>query len=120
MSNPVPQQAFPPGAPPPRKGPAIATRLVVVLLSSVLVLGYLLAVFLTGQFDADSAHQLADTLNRGASPVSLSFESLTDEILPATTLSKVLRVAEIAAGVGLTAIVLGALVYLARSRQRGS
>ena len=73
---------------------------------------------ITGQFDADSARELADALNRGASPLSLSFESSTDEMLPATTLSKVLRVAEIAAGVFLAAVVLGAAVHLTRSRQR--
>ena len=73
---------------------------------------------ITGQFDADSARELADALNRGASPLSLSFESSTDEMLAATTLSKVLRVAEIAAGVFLAAVVLGAAVHLTRSRQR--
>jgi preprotein translocase subunit SecD len=74
---------------------------------------------ITGQFDAESAHELADTLNRGASPVTLSFESSTDEMLPATALSKLLRVVEIAAGIGVTAIALSAAVYLGRGRQRG-
>jgi hypothetical protein len=47
VSNPAPQPAFPPGAPPRRNGPAAANRLVVMLLLAVLVLGYLLVVFLT-------------------------------------------------------------------------
>jgi preprotein translocase subunit SecD len=69
---------------------------------------------ITGNFTADSARDLADALNRGSSPVSLSFESSTDEMLPATTFSKVLRVAVIAAGLGLAVIAVGAVVYLAR------
>ena len=73
---------------------------------------------ITGQFDTDSSRDWP-RLDRGSSPLNLSFESSTDEILPATTLSKMLRVAEITAGVCLAAIVLGAVVYLARSRQRG-
>ena len=69
---------------------------------------------ITGNFTADSARELADALNRDSSPLSLSFESSADEMLPATTLSKVLRVAVIAVGLGLTMIVVGAAVYLAR------
>ena len=67
-----------------------------------------------GQFDADSARRLAETINRGASPLSLSFESSTDEIVSATTFSEMLRIVEIVAGVGLATIVLGAVVYLRR------
>ncbi len=74
---------------------------------------------ITGQFDAASARELADTLNRGSSPLSLSLKSSADEILLATTLSKVMRVAEIAVGVALGLVVLGAAVYFARGRQRG-
>jgi preprotein translocase subunit SecD len=69
---------------------------------------------ITGQFDTDSARELADALNRGSSPVSLSFESSADEMISATSLSKALRAVEIAAGVGLAVIVLGAVVYLRR------
>jgi preprotein translocase subunit SecD len=67
---------------------------------------------ITGKFDAGSARALADALDRGALPVSLSFESSVDEMLPATMLSKLLRIVEITAGVGLAVIVLGAVVYL--------
>jgi preprotein translocase subunit SecD len=68
---------------------------------------------ITGNFTADSARELVDALNRGSSPASLSFESSADEMLPATTFSKVLRVVVIAAGLGL-AVVVGAVVYLTR------
>jgi preprotein translocase subunit SecD len=69
---------------------------------------------ITGNFTADSARELADALNRGSSPLSLSFQSSADEMLPATTFSKVLRVAVIAAGLGLAVVAVGAVVYLAR------
>ena len=69
---------------------------------------------ITGQFDADSARRLAETINRGSSPLFLSFESSTDEMVSATTFSEMLRIVEIVAGVGLAAIVLGAVVYLRR------
>jgi protein-export membrane protein SecD len=69
---------------------------------------------ITGNFTADSARELVDALNRGSSPVSLSFESSADEMLPATTFSKVLRVAVIAVGLGLAVIVVGVVVYRAR------
>jgi preprotein translocase subunit SecD len=69
---------------------------------------------ITGNFTADSARELADALNGGSSPLSLSFESSADEILPATSFSKVLRVAVIAAGLGLAMVVVGAVVYVAR------
>jgi preprotein translocase subunit SecD len=69
---------------------------------------------ITGNFTADSARELADALNRGSSTFSLSFESSTDEMLPATTFSKVLRFAVIAAGLGLAVVAVGAVVYLAR------
>ncbi|HJT92588.1 MAG TPA: hypothetical protein VJ777_11675 [Mycobacterium sp.] len=69
---------------------------------------------ITGNFSADSARELVDVLNGGSSPLSLSFESSADEMLPATTFSKVLRVAVIAAGVGLAMVVVGAVVYVAR------
>jgi preprotein translocase subunit SecD len=68
---------------------------------------------ITGNFTADSARELVDALNFGSSPLSLSYESSADEILPATTLSKILRVAVIAVGLGLTVLVIGA-VYLTR------
>jgi preprotein translocase subunit SecD len=69
---------------------------------------------ITGNFTADSARELADALNGGSSPAALSFESSADEMLPATTFSKVLRVAVIAAGLGLALVVGGAVAYLAR------
>jgi preprotein translocase subunit SecD len=69
---------------------------------------------ITGNFTADSARELTDALNRGSSPLSLSFESSADEMLPATTFSKVLRVVVIAAGLGLAMASVGAVVYLAR------
>jgi preprotein translocase subunit SecD len=69
---------------------------------------------ITGNFTADSARKLVDALNRGSSPLSLTFESSADEMLPATTFSKVLRFAVIAAGLGLAMAVVGAVVYLAR------
>ena len=69
---------------------------------------------ITGDFTADSARELADALNGGSSTVSLSFESSADEMLPATTFSKVLRVAVVAAGAGLAMVAVGAAVYLAR------
>jgi protein-export membrane protein SecD len=69
---------------------------------------------ITGNFTADSARDLVDALNRGSSPLSLSFESSVDEILPATTFSKALRVAVVAAGVGLAMVGVGVVVYLAR------
>ncbi|MDV3126139.1 hypothetical protein M1247_14535 [Mycobacterium sp. 21AC1] len=47
MSELEPQPAFPPGAPPPRNGPTPVSRVAVILLVAVLVLGYLVAVFLT-------------------------------------------------------------------------
>ena len=69
---------------------------------------------ITGNFTADSARELVDALNRGSSPMSLSFESSADETLPATTFSKVLRGVVIAVGLGLAVIVVGAVVYRAR------
>ncbi|HET6733754.1 SecDF P1 head subdomain-containing protein [Mycobacterium sp.] len=68
---------------------------------------------ITGDFTADSARELVDALNRGSSPASLSFESSADEMLPATTFSKILRAAAIAVGLGL-ALVVGVVVYLVR------
>jgi protein-export membrane protein SecD len=69
---------------------------------------------ITGNFTGDFARELTDALNGDSSPVSLSFESSADEMLPATTFSTVLRVTVIAAGLGLTVIVVGAVAYLAR------
>jgi preprotein translocase subunit SecD len=69
---------------------------------------------ITGNFTADSARELADALNRGSSPLSLSFVSSADEMLPATTFSTVLRVAVITAGLGLAIVVVGAVLYQAR------
>lgn len=69
---------------------------------------------ITGNFTADSARELAGALSGGSSPLSLSFESSADEMLAATTFSKVSRVAVIAAGLGLVMVGVGAVVYLAR------
>jgi protein-export membrane protein SecD len=74
---------------------------------------------ITGNLTADSARDLADALNGDSSLASLSFESSADEMLPATTFSKVLRVAVIAAGLGLT-VVVGAVVYLPRRTRRST
>jgi preprotein translocase subunit SecD len=69
---------------------------------------------ITGNFTADSARELVDALNRGSSPLSLTFASSAVEMLPATTFSKVARVAVIAVGLGLAVTVVGAVVYRAR------
>lgn len=71
---------------------------------------------ITGNFTADSARELTDALNRGSSAPSLSYISSADEMLLATTFSKALRVAVIAAGLGLTVIVAGVVMYQARRR----
>ena len=70
MSNTVPPPAFPPGAPPPRSGPTAATRLVVMLLLAVLVLGYLLAVFLTREIwtGREGTRAIFATQTRDGSP----------------------------------------------------
>ncbi|MGV0742489.1 preprotein translocase subunit SecD [Mycolicibacterium sp. XJ870] len=72
---------------------------------------------ISGTFDADSAREMASMLASGSLPVSLAYESSRSEKLPATTISIVLRVLVIAAGIGLALLVLGAVVYLTR---RGS
>jgi preprotein translocase subunit SecD len=69
---------------------------------------------ISGNFTADSGRDLADALNRGPSPLPLSFESSADEILPSTMFSNVLRVVVIAAGLGLAIVVVCTVVYLAR------
>jgi protein-export membrane protein SecD len=69
---------------------------------------------ITGQFDADSARALADALNRGALPLTLSYESSTDATLPQTAATNLMRIIVIGAGVSVAVIVLGAAVYLRR------
>ncbi len=69
---------------------------------------------ITGQFDADSARALADALNRGALPLTLSYESSTEATLPQTAATNLMRIIVIGAGVSVAVIVLGAAVYLRR------
>jgi protein-export membrane protein SecD len=69
---------------------------------------------ITGDFTEDSARDLADALNRSISPSPATFASSADETLAATTVSVVLRVVMIAAGLGLAMTVVGAVLYLAR------
>jgi preprotein translocase subunit SecD len=69
---------------------------------------------ITGQFDADSAQRLADAINRGSSPVALSFQSSADQTLPAPTISKIVRGAVITTGVLLVAATIAAAVFLRR------
>ncbi len=69
---------------------------------------------ITGQFDADNARALADALNRGALPLTLSIESSTDEMLPPTAFSNLMRIIVAATGVGIAVIVLGAVVLVRR------
>lgn len=68
---------------------------------------------ITGEFTEDSARELADALNRVSSPPPVTFVSSDHGMLAATPLSKVLRVAVIAVGLGLAGFAVGA-VYLAR------
>ncbi|WP_123029150.1 SecDF P1 head subdomain-containing protein [Mycolicibacterium stellerae] len=69
---------------------------------------------ITGQFDADSARALADALNRGALPLTLSYESSTEATLPQTASVNLMRVIVIGAGISVTVVVVGASVYLRR------
>jgi preprotein translocase subunit SecD len=68
---------------------------------------------ITADFTEDSARELADALNRAASPSPVTFVSSANEMLPATTSSIVLRVAVIAVGLGLAALVVRT-VYASR------
>ncbi len=69
---------------------------------------------ITGQFDADSARVLANALNRGAMPLTLSYESSEEATLPQTASTNVMRIVVIGAGVSVAVIVLGAAVFLRR------
>ncbi len=69
---------------------------------------------ITGHFTQQSARELAEILGSGPLPVPLIFTSSSEGILGATTMSKVLRVAIVGLGVGITAIVIAAMIYLAR------
>ncbi|MEV0669959.1 hypothetical protein [Mycobacterium sp. NPDC050441] len=71
---------------------------------------------ITGDFTADSARELAGVLKSGSLPFSLSPESSQDATLPATAIAKVLRVLIIVVGIGVLAITLAGVVYLARRR----
>lgn len=71
---------------------------------------------ITGDFDADSAREMASTLTSGSLPVSLHYESSTPETLPPTLLFMSLRAGVIAAGIGLASLLLGAAGYLLRRR----
>lgn len=72
---------------------------------------------ISGDFDEASARDLADGINRGASPVALTYSSSADEKLPVTTLSMLIRGAVVVAGLGLAVVVIGAVVYLLRVRR---
>jgi preprotein translocase subunit SecD len=69
---------------------------------------------ITGQFDAENARALADALNRGALPLTLTYESSTDATLPQTASANLMRIIVIGAGVSVAVLVLGAAVYLRR------
>lgn len=69
---------------------------------------------ISGQFTQQSARELAEVLGSGSLPVSLAYTSSSEGTLGATTMSKVLRVAVIGLGIGITAIVIVALIYLVR------
>jgi protein-export membrane protein SecD len=72
---------------------------------------------ISGDFDESSARALADGINRGASPVALTYVSAGDEKLPVTMLSMLIRVAVIIAGIGVALVVIGTVVYLLRARR---
>jgi|EndMetStandDraft_7_1072992.scaffolds.fasta_scaffold03147_5 protein-export membrane protein SecD len=69
---------------------------------------------ITGQFDAESARALADALNRGALPLTLTYESSTDATLPQSASANLMRIIVIGAGVSVAVLVLGAAVFLRR------
>jgi preprotein translocase subunit SecD len=69
---------------------------------------------ITGQFDADTARDLAAALNRGAMPLTLSYESSTEATLPQTASTNLMRIVVIGAGVSVAVIVLGAALALRR------
>ncbi|CRZ14735.1 preprotein translocase subunit SecD [Mycolicibacterium neworleansense] len=71
---------------------------------------------ITGDFTADSARALAGVLESGSLPFSLSPESSEDATLPPTMLSKLLRGLIIAVGIGVLAITIAGVVYLAWRR----
>ncbi|WP_131807517.1 preprotein translocase subunit SecD [Mycolicibacterium wolinskyi] len=71
---------------------------------------------ITGNFDADSAREVASLLTSGSLPVTLTYESSAPETLPPTMFSTSVRAAVIAAGIALAILVLGAAVYLLRRR----
>lgn len=71
---------------------------------------------ITGNFTADSARELAGVLGSGSLPFSLSLESTEDAMLPATTIAKLVRVLVIVVGIGIVAITVAGVVYLARRR----
>jgi preprotein translocase subunit SecD len=68
---------------------------------------------ITGGFTEESAHELADALNRVSSASPVTFVSSAHEMLSPTALTVVSRIAVIAAGLGLAASLIGA-AYLAR------
>ncbi|MHC9296343.1 preprotein translocase subunit SecD [Mycobacterium sp. LTG2003] len=71
---------------------------------------------ITGNFDADSAREVASLLTSGSLPVSLTYESASPETLSPTVFLTTVRAAVIAAGIALAILVLGAAVYLLRRR----
>lgn len=72
---------------------------------------------ISGDFDERSAHDLAGGINRGTSPVALTYSSSSDEKLPATMLSMLIRGAVIVSGLGVAVVVIGAGVYLLHARR---
>lgn len=71
---------------------------------------------ITGNFTADSARELAGVLGSGSLPFSLSLESTADTMLPATVIAKLARAVVIMVGIGVVAITVVGVVYLARRR----
>lgn len=71
---------------------------------------------ITGNFTADSARELAGVLGSGSLPFSLSLESTADTMLPATVIAKLARALVIMVGIGVVAITVVGVAYLARRR----
>lgn len=75
---------------------------------------------ITGQFTADSARQLAGVLSAGALPVTLTFESSADAVLPPTQYFLAVRAVMIAAGAMLALLVAVTTWYLVWSRRQAA
>ncbi|BDY31528.1 preprotein translocase subunit SecD [Mycolicibacterium mageritense] len=75
---------------------------------------------ITGQFTADSAHELASVLSSGALPLPLSLDSSDPQTISAPTSFIVARVVVIVAGAVLAMLVVAAAVYLLRRKPDAS